>query len=1652
MSNADIDIPTFLTYETSIFLTRISCEQLGFKPDQLLTIFKHFGDSASVDPNGPFDSAFNTIVDEQLTKLILIHLINHNQSLTPFIIDSLKRYSALTDIHSVLPECVDVRHMLNSKELAKTFPELLDTITTRTLLTVAIESLSLESQRFLGTLIRKNDLPIPLSYYIADSPDSGIYKVNFNCLVEVLCLTTDRLYIQVGSDHCLGFGKTSMIPFIFNDKRSASLYNKDEDSVYRSSCIDVISGSTNGATYAIFDVHGPVRDELNLSLIRAIQLYATMQVLYVTPDDLRGDNNFLKLMITSTPLTPTIVCIFDQKFNNETPETQEHEEALIRPFRAYANQNDWGTNIQWAIVPKFSTTNSLTNYKTKRRAQRLISTFDGLFQTLEDMMKKQPQFRSIFAIQSSYLMDDTSGQYPIRRRTCKLTIENQLDQLFGNLSNQTENLKIITPISYSRSKSDSIRKRLAEMIECTNELKQLSSQLKQIEIERKKYKVLNPYIKFMINLLQGSPYVYILITELYLEKWRLRFTPPLKVEKESLKTQASECERKLLLEEQRKSNETNSNIEALRVQRKDFKERISDKDAQLANVDLTVGLIIDELFAVYDYLRDEKPILFEQCTPDFNSVTNRLAELVYRGFAIHILRNRPLLCQSKLMEMCLKRLRVIEGGPLVVLTVIGEQSSAKSSLLNTAFGCNFRVSAGRCTIGMYLGVAYYKTMTIVILDSEGLLSLEESGSIFDNQMITMAILSSHIVLINHKGELSSNLEGLIGMSLYAKLQIQSSPFKPKLMFVLRDQMDREKNIFVEQLSRLRTNLQNSSKFLRVSIDHELEMGDENLALLPSAFSEDTNPDLNLTQRWRNQTFPAKINELRIQIFRGLSEQTIDQKFGFTNFDYLYKKLGTNWNSIDALGPGLLECRTLYQLSVTNELKEIAKGIVMEKSEKLTASGRTMLKELLTSRQSQTQIIPDIYMNGIIQQGIQQLDGLTSDLVREAETQFESSTQQSHFAELKVNIQKNIEPSIRCHRQVLQEQFEEEAYAAARESATIQVQTQLLESARAFFERETRTDIDMHELNRALESKHNELKGEFEKSINAMRKTENDIIHTILNNYNRLVRSRRANANKNDIYNRCPTFEPNSYHRNVADRQYLFESAKEYLLANKKGRSWADKITGFFKSSGTDVHEDLSWFTDHKGHEHNRIIFRHIIEDVIPALNEKLVLMLSNIKHQYSDPQTITNLVNYVDNSMNGQQSSIQRYYRSLNLPQITTDLIFIALRILIDEAMRIVQLKHIRMGETLDGLESWKINIKEQFRLIQNSDEQGQRFSQDFLNQLFEETMRLCKETIYNEISLKISGNSNIDPEKITRNAYDNSIGSNPPNGNNIVKYILDINRYYMEIALENIQLSAQHIVESQVLKIQKLISDCIHSTVEVVKNHQCLNVQQVYRSITQALQNIVPGFKTENLVGISAKIEQPEQFRQRFMRIYDQREVLIQRITNHKSDLDEEADRACRTLIRQRLGCQACCPGCGAKCDNSELDHEKHKSTHHIAMAFKGWRWKSTQYPTLELCYQQWQNTSSVIVGDETFCPRRTYYEQRAPQWLDDIDEKARTGDMHDMSLPPLDQRRAWMAVRKTLVKHHKIEEQPSYDTQYYPSSIESLPPDYQPQWSYEN
>ncbi len=57
-------------------------------------------------------------------------------------------------------------------------------------------------------------------------------------------------------------------------------------------------------------------------------------------------------------------------------------------------------------------------------------------------------------------------------------------------------------------------------------------------------------------------------------------------------------------------------------------------------------------------------------------------------------------------------------------------------------------------------------MIIVVLDTEGLLSVSDRDTAFDNQIATFILKISNLIIINNKGEITSTLEGLLNVCMY----------------------------------------------------------------------------------------------------------------------------------------------------------------------------------------------------------------------------------------------------------------------------------------------------------------------------------------------------------------------------------------------------------------------------------------------------------------------------------------------------------------------------------------------------------------------------------------------------------------------------------------------------------------------------------------------------------------------------------------------------------------------------------------------------------------------------------------------------------------------------------------------------------------------
>jgi hypothetical protein len=137
-------------------------------------------------------------------------------------------------------------------------------------------------------------------------------------------------------------------------------------------------------------------------------------------------------------------------------------------------------------------------------------------------------------------------------------------------------------------------------------------------------------------------------------------------------------------------------------------------------------------------------------------------EDILKGFPFEIIDGDLLHMPKEFLKSVFKGMK----DRVIVISVLGPQSSGKSTLLNFLFGCNFVTSSGRCTKGVY--GTYFKVSNInscdgiLVLDTEGLFGLlnkdeEQQRDKFDRRLVLFCLAMSDIVLVNFKGDIDRTL-------------------------------------------------------------------------------------------------------------------------------------------------------------------------------------------------------------------------------------------------------------------------------------------------------------------------------------------------------------------------------------------------------------------------------------------------------------------------------------------------------------------------------------------------------------------------------------------------------------------------------------------------------------------------------------------------------------------------------------------------------------------------------------------------------------------------------------------------------------------------------------------------------------------------------
>lgn len=250
---------------------------------------------------------------------------------------------------------------------------------------------------------------------------------------------------------------------------------------------------------------------------------------------------------------------------------------------------------------------------------------------------------------------------------------------------------------------------------------------------------------------------------------------------------------------------------------KQLQNTLQRQNRKLLDVTLTLENCFKEIGQVYEAVKEST-----QHTNFIKILPTIAAETLMDGFALELMDGEsshvPITWVCDVIK-CLKN--IIGDKNLFILSILGVQSSGKSTLLNTMFGLRFRASAGRCTQGAFIQLltldsalkGAFNCDYLVIIDTEGLRAPELSSEVLekhDNEIATFVIGIGDFTIINIYGETPSDISDILQTVIHAFIRMKEVSKNPGCIFVhqnVTEQLASErlkagKQVLLEKLNRL----------------------------------------------------------------------------------------------------------------------------------------------------------------------------------------------------------------------------------------------------------------------------------------------------------------------------------------------------------------------------------------------------------------------------------------------------------------------------------------------------------------------------------------------------------------------------------------------------------------------------------------------------------------------------------------------------------------------------------------------------------------------------------------------------------------------------------------------------------------------------------
>ena len=222
-----------------------------------------------------------------------------------------------------------------------------------------------------------------------------------------------------------------------------------------------------------------------------------------------------------------------------------------------------------------------------------------------------------------------------------------------------------------------------------------------------------------------------------------------------------------------------------------FKKELESLQKQIIDHRFGLEHLFRELGQVYEAAQQSK-IEREYYSYHLPKVA---AELLIDGYPLELMDGDAAHVPLKWVIAVLKEaVKTLDNPNVFVLSVLGLQSTGKSTMLNTAFGLQFNASAGRCTRGAFLQLLkldeHLKSLSrcdyVLVVDAEGLGAPEVDPlktQKHDNELATFVIGLANMTVINIYGEIPGDMDDILQTSVHAFLRMNKVKYHPSCQFV-----------------------------------------------------------------------------------------------------------------------------------------------------------------------------------------------------------------------------------------------------------------------------------------------------------------------------------------------------------------------------------------------------------------------------------------------------------------------------------------------------------------------------------------------------------------------------------------------------------------------------------------------------------------------------------------------------------------------------------------------------------------------------------------------------------------------------------------------------------------------------------------------------